>query len=82
MSLRCPHEVIMAASTDDSSPQPPSMPIPQQLTCKHCLKLFDPSTGGKCTECKNGVNYCSRACQVYNIIIDKGGKDINQVIKN
>ena len=69
----------MAACVEEYSVALPSATTnTPQLTCKHCLKLFDASTGGRCMECPAGVNYCTKACQVgafsnFNSILDGEG---------
>ena len=62
VSLRCPHEVIVAVCTEDNLPLPQSKES-VEVECKYCRKRFDITSGGRC-ECKRGVYYCSKKCQV------------------
>ena len=63
-SLRCPHEVIVAAFKGDTLPDqiPPASIVLKD--CSYCKNQFDLATGGKCPECDFSVFYCSRKCQV------------------
>ena len=63
LSLRCPHEVVVAAFRGDKVSEP-STPVTQFEDCAHCKKKFDISTGGRCPECTSGVFYCTKTCQV------------------
>ena len=64
VSLRCPHELIMAACCDDIPSELPPPSTSEQLTCKKCCKTFEASTGCRCRECSTDIYYCSRECQV------------------
>ena len=62
LAMRCPHEVIVAAF--DETPQVQEEIKLVEAVCKFCKKTFDANSGGRCTDCKNGVVYCSKKCQV------------------
>ena len=68
VSLRCPHEVIVAAFKEDNLTEQ-IIPADTVLKdCSYCKKQFDLATGGKCPECDVSVFYCSRTCQVRAIV--------------
>ena len=61
VSLRCPHEVIVAALEENL----PLTHRPQTIAqCTFCHRDFEISSGGKCVDCKSQVCYCSKKCQV------------------
>ena len=63
VSLRCPHEVIVAAL--DLEENLPLTHRPQTIAqCTFCHRDFEISSGGKCVDCKSQVCYCSKKCQV------------------
>ena len=62
---KCDHEFIVLLALNEEPP-PQAVEPEEVVECTNYKSNFPPSSssGGKCTECKNNVVYCSRACQV------------------